>query len=123
MALTELGRVTGHVNHHCGLTARKIDLTPRYGCPGRDEWYRRINNAMHGTPTSAVNLVGDGMLIIFGPSGAALVSGGYWCNLDGEGYDYWSKVPGMVVQSVGQREWDVMHAGATHGQSADDPLT
>jgi hypothetical protein len=64
-----------------------------------------------------------GMIIVFGPNGAALVGPGYWGNLDGEGYNYWANVPGMVVQSVDQRGWDVMHAGATHGQSADDELT
>jgi hypothetical protein len=89
-------------------------------------WQGLINDALGGggfTPGRAGNLLEPGMVIIFGPAGAALVGPGYWCNLDGEGYDRWAAVPGMQVVGVDQRGWDVMHAGATHGQSADDPLT
>jgi hypothetical protein len=48
LSLQSLGLGVYHLQHHCGLTARKIDLTPRYGCPARDEWYARIEAAMHG---------------------------------------------------------------------------
>lgn len=75
------------------------------------------------TPPITSSLLEVGMIIVNGPKGAALVGPGYWGNLDAEGYDRWKAVPGMVVQNVDQRGWDVMHAGATHGQSADDPIT
>jgi N-acetylmuramoyl-L-alanine amidase len=48
LSLEALGLTIGHLQHHCGLTSRKIDLTPRYGCPGRAEWRARIEAAMHG---------------------------------------------------------------------------
>jgi hypothetical protein len=122
-ALEALGlNNVGYLAHHTSLTARKIDFTPRYGCPSRTEWYSRIERAMGGV-FHDTTLIEVGMVIVFGPNGAALVGPGYWCNLDGEGYDRWSQVPGMSVVGVDQRGWDVMHAGATHGQSADDPIT
>jgi N-acetylmuramoyl-L-alanine amidase len=121
LSLEALGLGIYHLQHHCGLTARKIDLTPRYGCPARGEWYERIEAAMGGgggkpsTPT----LTEIGMVVVFGPGGAALASPGYWQNLDQEGLDYWKAVPGMVVQYVEQRAWDVMRANCLYGTGAN----
>lgn len=71
-------------------------------------------------PPKPKYLTEDDMVIVFGPGGAALVGPGYWCNLDGEGYEQWSAVPGMVVHSVGQRGWDVMRYAALFGADAAD---
>jgi hypothetical protein len=114
----------GYVTQHRVLTARKIDCCGD-ACPA--DFQPLVTQYLSGgggpIPGAPGNLLEVGMFIAFGPNGAALVGAGYWCNLDQEGYDRFRAVPGMVVQSVDQRGWDVLHAGATHGQSADDPLT
>jgi hypothetical protein len=109
----------GYVTEHRVLTARKID-TCGGNCP--PDWQPLVTNALGGK-AAGTSLVELGMYIAFGPNGAALVGPGYWCNIDQEGYDALLKVPGMNVVSVDARGWDVMHACATHGQSADDPTT
>lgn len=87
LALETLGlNDVGYLGHHQSLTARKVDLTPRYGCPPRQEWYARIDAALGGDmPLSAQDLdaitarVRDTVLDIVrkeGISGAASGFGG-----------------------------------------------
>jgi hypothetical protein len=100
---------------------RKIDAAQ--GVNG-DQFRQYVSEALDPqTAGPSLSLLEVGMYIAFGPKGAALVGPGYWCNLDSEGYDRMRAIPGMQVVSVDQRGWDVMHAVATHGQSADDPTT
>lgn len=61
-----------------------------------------------------------GMFITFGPGGARLVGAGYTKNLTGEEYDAMTRVPGMQVVSVDQRQWDLMGAACMNGEVAHD---
>ena len=120
VALGDLGLAhAGYVTQHRVLTSRKIDNCGD-ACP--HDFQPFVTDALGGgggPGPAAGSLLELGLMLIFGPSGAALVGAGYWQNLGAESYGYWSSVPGIVQQNVDQRGWDVMRADALYGAGAN----
>lgn len=107
------------VCQHFEWTSRKIDAAQ-----GVDPNEFRQMVAAGGGGGSATDpnagrrriLIGDGMFIMWGPSGASMAAPGYFKWITQEEVDWLHGIPGPVPEfQVNQRGWDVLRAAMLYG--------
>lgn len=115
----------GMVCQHYEWTSRKIDAAQGVDA---DVFRGLVAAALAGglgptTPDNAQQrlLIGDGMFIMWGPSGASICAPGYFKWLTQEDVDWFHGIPGPVPEiQVDQRGWDVLRAACLYGATPGD---
>lgn len=111
------GGQAGMVCQHYEWTTRKIDAATNVN---GDAFRQLVAAGGGGGPASSNGqqqlLIGDGMFLMWGPSGASIAAPGYFKWVTQEEVNYLHTIPGPVPEfGIDQRGWDVLRACMLYG--------